>query len=97
MVCVAWVFFRAESVGQAVDYLGKMTQNIAAWPAGNKASPTSAALMLSALEIASKNERIQSLWNKKTFKLIRWFSYLVIVILVSQHFGKEHTFIYFQF
>jgi len=24
MVCVAWVFFRAESVGEAVDYLGRI-------------------------------------------------------------------------
>jgi len=90
MVCVAWVFFRAESVGEAVGYLEHMTQS-------GEAVRRKGVVLVSAFLI------VEYLLHTKIFRRIpqifRALCYsLAIAVILMCHFTQENQqFIYFQF
>ncbi|MDC1486583.1 MBOAT family protein, partial [Flavobacteriales bacterium] len=90
MVCVAWVFFRAESVGEAVGYLERMAQS-------------GEAVRKKGVVLVSTFLLVEYLVHSKFFgkfpQVIRAFCYsLAIAVILMSHFTHENQqFIYFQF
>lgn len=92
--CVAWVFFRAASVGDAVGYLMAIPKGITQF--GYKAELIYVILILGADWVLRHNER-----KVLNFKLmpVRWACYLIISVIVLLRIvhATEQNFIYFQF
>jgi len=90
MVCVAWVFFRAESVGEAVNYIGRMFQF------GGNSSWSKSAIAVILISVTS--ELIGFKISHKTPRWIVWPAYaFVTVVLLLESQGAPADFIYFQF
>lgn len=107
LVVLGWVFFRAETIGEAVEYLGKIcNKSLLSVPLlinRNFYIPMfiNLALML-AVEWLQRNKqhglqtfRLQ--WNK----WVRRVAYFILILVVLYHYfmllSKNQTFIYFQF
>jgi len=95
MVCVAWVFFRAESVTEAVHFLDKLVFSIPTWPMGNKVAPTLAVCTVLIADLFSVNRAFEFACFPK---IIRWILYaVVLVICFLESQVAPSSFIYFQF
>jgi D-alanyl-lipoteichoic acid acyltransferase DltB (MBOAT superfamily) len=99
MVTLSWVFFRADSVGEAIQYL----TNIASptlflspdtMPADTVFILLSAFILIEWLGRTHRYalEPLQS-WKKP----LRWVVYYALVIIIFMYRGGEQEFIYFQF
>ncbi|MDR2927759.1 MAG: MBOAT family protein, partial [Cytophagaceae bacterium] len=102
LVVVGWIFFRAESIGQAAEYLGGMfSSSVLQMPffvTGRQLFGTIllAICMLVAVEWINRHE---AYGFKKQFqnRIFRRMCYMVIVLIIAVIGGTEHAFIYFQF
>jgi D-alanyl-lipoteichoic acid acyltransferase DltB (MBOAT superfamily) len=112
MVCVAWVFFRAESVEEAAGYLvqtlslpsntGQSINELVRirWGSGSLKSLEN--LVLIAFPFIEWTKELVQLKSEPTgvaLKAVKWAWMAVLVVLIIQ-FGISHqveTFIYFQF
>ncbi|WP_242133254.1 MBOAT family O-acyltransferase [Aestuariivivens marinum] len=96
---LAWVFFRAKTVGDAFQYLlGIFKQSLLSLP---EIRPTYVLVFLLIFLVVEWNGRrsqyaIEHLWLKKHW-LLRWGIYYIIVIVIFLYGGKQQEFIYFQF
>ncbi|MDB4796068.1 MBOAT family protein, partial [Flavobacteriales bacterium] len=90
MVCVAWVFFRAESVGEAFDFLGKTCDNFES--ISTHRTPIPYIIFLFAAE-TMLSKFLSFHW------IIRYSTYAICVLLVLYHFveNPNQEFIYFDF
>ena len=96
MVCVAWVFFRAESVGEAVEYLltalknQEVTMNL-----GLK--DTIEGIFLLLILVLCEYTMGNSIFPFRSRK-VNWSVYLAIILLIILFAQNEaDNFIYFQF
>ena len=100
MVCLAWVFFRAESVGEAVEYLRRIcTNHELRFGFGVDVFLTQGAIIGSCLIVDSFTTRM-SPSRRRTFfpKPVLWLLYaLTVVIILLESQGAPAEFIYFQF
>ena len=100
LVMLGWVFFRSESMGQAVDYLVRMcTQFELVMPLYGKRCVLWI-LVLLAVETLLQNQRhwqwlMESFLFKKRF--CRWCIYYILLIVILNFSAEKATFIYFQF
>ena len=102
LTCIAWVFFRAESVSDALSYLWHMVNPII-W--GDKIEGIyegalgALALFISLLIIVEwiKRKEEHGLASLSSLKLIRYPVYLILIFTILYHWGSEQEFIYFQF
>lgn len=103
LACIAWVFFRAKSVTQAINYL----KGIAEWSL-LKIPETSVLSKLPFIAIPlllfivaewSGRERPFAIQNTLlgSAKWMRWSFYYALILIIYFYSGKEQTFIYFQF
>jgi len=96
MVCVAWVFFRAESVGQAVDYLGRMpmidTKGLSIMLSKRALGGVVVCLLFDWTE---RNEK--AIFRNWSNALWRWLAYASIIISCIACYQVEAEFIYFAF
>jgi len=99
MVCVAWVFFRAESVGEAVDYLGRMaTQGIDGFLAERKFKSATSAFIGIAILFEYYTDVVKSTVFKSAIYKFRYIGYAGLVLGILSEWGdKPSNFIYFQF
>ncbi len=90
MVCVAWVFFRAESVREAFDFLGKTCDNFES--ISTHRTPIPYIIFLFAAE-TMLSKFLSFHW------IIRYSTYAICVLLVLYHFVENPNpeFIYFDF
>lgn len=99
LTLISWVFFRAESISQALDYLMKMF---------NKSiiqHPVSAAmfkilpLIIILVTVEWIQRRKQHGLDIKAIKpvWIRWSIYYSVILIIILLGGKQQSFIYFQF
>jgi len=90
MVCIAWVFFRAESVGEAVGYLQRMITfaGTSSWSA-------------SALTVIAMAILVELVQAQRQIKWPRWVIWslhsLAAVLILLESQGPPADFIYFQF
>jgi D-alanyl-lipoteichoic acid acyltransferase DltB (MBOAT superfamily) len=101
LVVIGWIFFRVETIGQAVEYLGKIFSK----------SLTDVPYMITPIYfvrfivIFIVFFLFEWLHRKREFglqidsypKIIRWSAYLTVLFLILIFGMKSETFIYFQF
>ena len=96
MVCLAWVFFRAESVGQAVEYLGRIAEFV-----DGRHLEIRGIIGTSVIGLCFFGDAMitgQSQLKKIPIKAIQWSVYLLIILAILLCWADESTqFIYFQF
>lgn len=97
VVTVGWIFFRAEDMGHAFEYLSGLTQlSIFSVPNENRSGIIWVAI-LGMLDWFHRNEDVPLRWENLAQPL-RWGGYLALVGLVYYRgYFDGQSFIYFQF
>jgi len=100
LTCIAWVFFRAESVQQGIQYLARAaTAGIGSWPKWSHPDLQPMLILLLVIEWTSRNdqhglERFATSWPR----FARWLFYVMLGACMGLfHRPDGNTFIYFQF
>ena len=95
----AWIFFRAENLSHALNYIsGIINPTLFTYPSILPIKLISMMLFFVLIEWLQRTEKHALCFNGKTIPLIfRWSLYLVIAFLIASFFGKANSFIYFQF
>ena len=99
LTCFAWIFFRAESLKQAVDYIANLfTKTIVLKP---EVLPIKIIIVLcSFIFIEWKNrhkKHVLANINEKYNTLLRWGLYYIIIFSIILLADEKQDFIYFQF
>lgn len=98
---MSMIVFRAENMGQAVDYLTAMVTNkffdatMLQWK-----QPLCFALLLLSVEWLQRDKlHALQFTDIKPFKyrFVRWSVYYVILLVIFKYAGSSQTFVYFQF
>jgi len=99
LTLIAWVFFRAESVGQAIQYLGGIfNKTLFMYPALGADSPwLLIAFFLTVEWLQREKQHALQLDGIRMPKIIRWAFYLGIILLMIKFGTRQQEFIYFQF
>ena len=96
LVLVSWVFFRAESVGKACDYLWRlMDVSILQLPSTHR-NPLPAVAALLVVEWIQRHKQ-HGLESPRCPSWIRWVIYWFLAMLCLACFRPASEFIYFQF
>ena len=99
MVCVAWVFFRAESVGEAVAYVSKIGI-LRDWLYLPQKVSYTAFAYLGAMVLGDwlmRNGRMPTWWYAPKCLPIRWGFAALSGWFLLKNFASQADFIYFQF
>ena len=99
MVCVAWVFFRAASVSEAIHYLAHALNPEDFFSAPQKVSYTAGICILSLIvgDWMVKNGSMPRRWNAPAFIAVRWGMASMGIWFILKNFASQANFIYFQF
>ena len=97
----AWIFFRAENLNHAFEYI----YNLFSFSKTNNSSIGFESYIVLMILIffmliewlGRNNQYAIEKFTKWINKPVRWLFYLIITLIVFLFFGKEITFIYFQF
>jgi D-alanyl-lipoteichoic acid acyltransferase DltB (MBOAT superfamily) len=95
---LAWIFFRADSIGQAVSYIGKIFgKSLIATPNANEATILPLLLIMLLVEWLQRDKQ-HGLEDLKMHPVLRWVIYYAIIlgIIFYGAFGNRN-YIYFQF
>ena len=95
---LAWIFFRADSIGQAVSYIGKIFgKSLIATPNANEAKILPLVLIMLLVEWLQRDKQ-HGLEDLKMHPVLRWVIYYAIIlgIIFYGAFGNRN-YIYFQF
>lgn len=100
MTTFAWIFFRAENISHALDYLKHITFNT--FSNHNFLSPKLITVFFIAIFILvewlqRENQHALEFTNVKFPKILRWGIYYSIIIAIYLFGGVQKSFIYFQF
>lgn len=95
----AWIFFRAENLSHAINYIkGIFNPTLFHLPVIFPSKLIVLLFVFIGIEWLQRTEKHALYFNGKTIPLIfRWSLYLVIAFLIASFFGKANSFIYFQF
>lgn len=100
ITCIAWVFFRAEDVAHAFEYLGGIfSKSLFTIPRDNPRDILLLLLFFVVIEWLGRDGQyaIERMFLKSK-RWIRWSFYMIIVFLIGMFaMTKETPFIYFQF
>ncbi|MCD9853824.1 MBOAT family protein [Epilithonimonas sp. JDS] len=104
LACFAWIFFRAESVGHAIDYIsGIFSKSLLSLPALLSDKKVIVTIMLLVFFIVIEwmgrrnNYAIEKL-GLGNVRVLRWGFYALIIFLIAMYMPSESAeFIYFQF
>lgn len=107
LTMLAWIFFRSETVPQAVDYIGKMfSASLFKMPDQRAFIGGSARLAVAILLIlffliiewlGREQQYALARFGVRWHKPVRWAAYYILLIVIFLFMGKEQQFIYFQF
>ena len=101
MVCVAWVFFRAESVGEAVDYICRTTTvdlDLFFEDSKFRATTSMSILILATSDFFKMQQLNLTIGRKKLSKIVKGLFYLILSLIILKYFGgSPSNFLYFQF
>jgi D-alanyl-lipoteichoic acid acyltransferase DltB (MBOAT superfamily) len=104
IVMIAWIFFRAENIGHAVNYLSEiLSPSLFTKPEFTemKGALTTIILVIVVLFIEWSGREGQyaiAHWGVKWKRPIRWIMYFILIFLIGMFMHTEETpFIYFQF
>ncbi|HPG31334.1 MAG TPA: hypothetical protein PLQ81_11155, partial [bacterium] len=96
LVCVSWVFFRAESLSSSISIIKKMLfiNSNGLFFGRSMSLVLFIFLIFYYIFYIIFEKRIQNLLNNKIFAILFYFSALVLLVLLSR---VSQEFIYFQF
>ena len=100
---IAWVFFRAESIADAIQYIGGMISlSLFSTPELFPQDLLLLILLFVIVEWLQRNKAHALQFDKVQFsRFIRWIIYYVVFIFIYMNFflfqGNQQEFIYFQF
>jgi alginate O-acetyltransferase complex protein AlgI len=99
LTLIAWVFFRAASVSEAWDYLGRIfSSSLFNRPDLMPVRTFIAVFLFMVIEWLQREKNHGLEFRKlKIRRLARWGIYCAIVFIIFVFGGKEQEFIYFQF
>ncbi|GHT53751.1 O-acyltransferase [Bacteroidia bacterium] len=101
LVCLGLVFFRAESVAQAVDYIsGIFSASLFAVPqifAGRKTIIVFSIVLLLFVEWLNRDKQHGLQINNIKSPILRGSFYFALIFIIWALRGQQETFIYFQF
>ena len=103
LVVVGWIIFRAETIGQAWEYICglfqwgtiKASYRFFLWPECRKRSLLIVFMLL--VEWMQRREEHGLFLHPDTPRVFRYFIYSVVVLLIVFYTGTNQTFIYFNF
>ena len=98
LATLAWIFFRADSIGQAFSYIGKIfAKSLIATPNANEATILPLLLIMLLVEWLQRDKQ-HGLEDLKMHPILRWVMYyaIILVIIFYGAFGNRN-YIYFQF
>lgn len=93
---MAWIFFRAPSVGTALDYLREMVTSIPLRPLRVATDALLAPLFMPSWEWAQREQQ-HGLEVARYSPWVRRTLYLAVIFLIVKFAGGQREFIYFQF
>jgi D-alanyl-lipoteichoic acid acyltransferase DltB (MBOAT superfamily) len=98
LVCLGWVFFRADSLEAAGQVFAQLTR----WPAGSLPSEWPGSLsralgVLAIVEWTTRSGQAPTWWTGRAATPLRWAAYLWLLAQVWFNFHSPQGFIYFQF
>lgn len=98
LVCIAWIFFRAENIHQAIDYLQVMSTNFQLSPQVSVNTILLTVGIFAGIEWLEKDQKFALLsLGVKWKRPFRWSLYLVFAMAILLMARSEQEFIYFQF
>ena len=99
LVVVVWVFFRAENLTHAFEYLSRMfTLSLFSVPDVLPKNLLLVILMFTAMEwFQREKQHALEFEVKKSIAVTRWPLYIFLILLVVGFGGDKHEFIYFNF
>jgi D-alanyl-lipoteichoic acid acyltransferase DltB (MBOAT superfamily) len=107
LTMLAWIFFRSETVSEALEYIGKIFSaslfrpvNIFAFVSGSSQLAITFLLILFFLIVEWRGREQQyalARFGVNWYKPVRWTMYYFLITAIFLFTGKEHQFIYFQF
>ena len=97
-VMIGWVFFRADNISEALNYIFRMFTAFDA-PSQNEGKNVVPfiAIMLIVEWWNRKNDFEFQIDKTVRLSLLRWVIYISIIVAVIQYSGSDNMFIYFQF
>lgn len=104
LTVIAWVFFRAESIGHAIDYLSTMFSTslftVPVFEGVRQAWITLAIVAMFMVVEWNGRERKYAIENfgMHWYRPVRWLTYAFLIFMMGMYMKTEETpFIYFQF
>ena len=101
LAVIGWIFFRAEDIHQAYDFISRMFLNL--FDGFSIQHGKQLLLYVVGLTVVEwlqrdKQHALQFPHVKPfCYRWVRWCVYYILLILIAQNAGLEQTFIYFQF
>ena len=94
LVTIAWIFFRAPSIGDAIGYIGHMFSN----PQGASSYNLYYAYIVALLGIEWLMRRNERQVLNTGYRALNWAIYIVLILVIFLHANNSaNNFIYFQF
>lgn len=96
LTCIAWIFFRSVDVGSAFGYLARLF-SFQSWDIpSTDLKPFAYIFILLIVEWVQRN-KLHGLSIALSPLLVRWFIYLLIILIIILFGASSDSFIYFQF
>jgi len=97
LATLAWIFFRADSIGHAVSYIGKIfAKSLIATPNANEATILPLLFIMLLVEWLQRDKQ-HGLEDLKMHPILRWVIYYSIILAILKFSGQYQEFIYFQY
>lgn len=97
LTVVAWIFFRADSITEAIVYLKSMVLNFSVEHPGVDLKPFMFIAFLIIVEWVQRSKLHALQLDQMQSTFLRWLIYLVIVFVIILFGASSSSFIYFQF
>ena len=99
VVVIGWVFFRADTISMAADYLRNLFSSslfiLPEYQVGMKKVGFSLALLL-IVEWLQRNKSHALHFDFKISPILRWATYVILTIIILEIGAESQSFIYFQ-
>ena len=98
LTVIAWIFFRVESIQQAVDYLWRMADaSLLSVPAFLTLKLAGLLGLFLIMEWLHRTREYGMQLSAKVPAVARWGLYYAVILMISEFGGQPQEFIYFQF
>jgi hypothetical protein len=94
---IAWIFFRSDTVSNAVEYIAKLADINAYGLLEVDIKPLFFILILVAVEWLNRKKHHGLELSSVRSRVLRWLIYLTVFVLILLFGASSDSFIYFQF